>query len=642
MEVRMKRKLVDQYYWKALFALLLALAAGLLNPSQVTNAGVDSYAQDRRDSQSTDADAWDDFFANQMKTFGVHGAEMVIVKGDQILFIKGYGYADDGRRIPMDPGSTIVRAGSIAKTLTVMAVMQLAEQGKLDLDADINRYLTRFKVADTFPQPVTTRQLINMTGGFDTRWVGIRATSAEKIIPLGEYLAQRMPPRVLPPGGYRRYNDHELALAGYLVEVISGKPYEQYVQEHIFAPLGMSKSSILLPERMLDQAARGYPVGGEAADAYPLNYYYLNDAPGAGFNTTAIDMSRYLMAHLNSSKVQLLRAETMRLLHATAFSYDTRLPGTANSFDERYWNGQRYLRKLGGAPGMQNNLILLPDQGLGFYLFTNTDGTALRNNWEKEVARRYLSNSADPIIRQQSTSGTDLPAEHFTGLFQEISDYTSDTTMVQVKAFLDPDLWVRVQAGPENSLIISGRRYVAVDDKVFQNPSSGDMVAFETDEGGRASFLFRARTAYRRIGWLETPTVQSVILVFSILVFLGGLVALTIQMRRGNASWTSLLPGLVSVLNLTFIAALVMVLMPVATGGDVWQFSLEPSIPLRITLALPIFTIGLAAVGLADTLTAWIKGRYGLFTRVYNSLILTGMAAFLYFLNTWNLLGWKF
>ncbi len=124
----------------------------------------------------------------------------------------------------MDPQATILRVGSIAKTLTATASFQLAEQGRLDLDADINAYLTRFKIPTTFPEPVTARQLVNMTGGFDTRAIGIRAARRGEIIPLEDYLAERIPPRVRPPGRYRCYNDHEIALTGYLVQVVSGMP----------------------------------------------------------------------------------------------------------------------------------------------------------------------------------------------------------------------------------------------------------------------------------------------------------------------------------------------------------------------------------------------------------------------------------
>jgi CubicO group peptidase (beta-lactamase class C family) len=599
---------------------------------------------------------WDNFFANQMEAFDVYGAEMVIVQGNEILFAKGYGFADAALRTPLDPQSTIVRSGSIAKTLTALSVLQLADQGKLDLDADVNDYLTTFEVPDTFPEPVTARQLINMTAGFDTRAIGIRARSREEVKPLGEYLAERMPPRVLPPGRYRRYNDHELVLAGYLVEVISGMPYERYVRQHIFEPLEMHDSSVLLPDAQLERAARGYPVGGGSNAAYPFSYYYLNTAPGAGFNTTAQDVAHYLMAILQSgaytqsdgSRVHLLGAEAARSMLETAFLYDPHLPGSANSFDERFFKGRRFLRKLGGAPGMQNDLILMPESKLGFYLFTNTDGTGLRNHWEQAVAERYLAETDSPGVQRvliDKNQVVDVDTAKFSGLYQEISDATSETTIVQVQALVDPDLVVKVDANPDGSLQVWGRRYAPVTPAVFQDSASGDTIAFEIGPNGKANFLFQARTAHRRMGWLETPGVQMGLLGFAVLVFLSSTGRLVFQFLKGSAARNKLsvwLPGLVSSLSLVFLVALVFLLLPVATGGDIWQFSFEPSFGLRFVLALPAVIALLAALLLIETSTAWWKGRHSRLTRLFHTFVLFGVAALLFFLNTWNLLGWRF
>ena len=274
--------------------------------------------------------------------------------------------------------------------------------------------------------PVTARHLINMTGGFDTRWVGIRATSLGEIIPLEEYLAERMPHRVQPPGRYRRYNDHEVALAGYLVQVVSGMPYEDYVKEHIFEPLEMADSSVYLPDELLSRAARGYPVGGGAGDAYPLHYYYLNTAPGASFNTTASDMAHYLIAQVqlgryqrsDGSTARILEDATAQELHANGFSHHRMLLGQANSFDEMSFNGQRYLRKFGGAPGMQNSLVLLPGKEMGFYLFTNTDGTGLRNEWTQRVIETYLSGGR---LQQLSQTRWWKPTQRLTRLITPVS-----------------------------------------------------------------------------------------------------------------------------------------------------------------------------------------------------------------------------
>ncbi len=594
---------------------------------------------------------WDEFFEQGMEAFDVPGAIMVAVRGDEVLFMKGYGYADLEKQVPMDPQTTILRGGSIAKTLTATAVFQLAEQGVLDLDADVNSYLTQFKIPNTFPEPVTARHLINMVGGFDTRWVGIRASSLEEIIPLEEYLAERMPPRVQPPGRYRRYNDHEVALAGYLVQVISGVPYEDYVREQIFEPLEMSESNIYLPDALLSRAARGYPVGGGAGDAFPLNYYYLNTAPGAGFNTTAADMAKYLIAHVQNgaytqadgTMVHILKEDTALELHANGFSHHPMLLGQANSFDEMFYNGQRYLRKDGGAPGMQNRLVLLPSEEMGFYLFTNREAFGLRNRWTQTVLETYLSGgkSADALTNQVSAGNAKIDPAAYAGMYRELSDETSQTTIIKVQALMNPDMWREVKANDDGSLQVGGQQYIPDDSTLFRNASSGGYTAFELDEDGEAKFLFQARFPYQKVSWIETPNVQLGVLVTSLLVSIVVLVIAAIRMVRRRDSGLAL-AGTVSALNLLFVVGLVIVMLPVVTGADKWQSSLEPSLSMISVLAIPLVSGLLAAALLVKTIRDWRKGSSTPSVRLVNTLVLAGTGVFLFFLHTWNLLGWRF
>ena len=477
-----------------LFLLIILLIVPFV-PGQAQTEMVSRQPQPLPSARELEA-TWDSFFEVGMPAYGVHGVVMVAVSGDQVIFSKGYGYADADKQIPMDPQATILRSGSIAKTLTATAVFQLAEQGRLDLDADINRYLNHVKIPATFSEPVTARHLANMTGGFDTRAIGIRAASLEEIIPLEEYLTERLPPRVLPPGRYRRYNDHELVLAGYLVQVISGMAYEDYIQKYIFEPLEMNDSSIYLPDDLLNRAGRGYPVDGGTQDAYPMNYYYLNTAPGAGFNTTAADMAKYMIAHLqlgtytkkDGTTVRILQETTARELQGTGFTHHPLLQGQANSFDEMFYNGQRYLRKFGGAPGMQNSLVLLPSEGMAFYLFANTDGTALRNQWTQKVFETYLNGATNTLAKpsQAAMSNVDINTNNYSGSYLEVSDQTSHTTIVKVQALLNPDLWLDVKATPSGGLQAGGDHHIPVDPILFRNTTSGGYTAFELEEGGKA------------------------------------------------------------------------------------------------------------------------------------------------------------
>jgi CubicO group peptidase (beta-lactamase class C family) len=180
----------------------------------------------------------DEELGREMEKHHIAGAAVSVVKDGKLFLAKGYGYADLKNDIPVDPERTNFRIGSIAKLFTWTAVMQLAEQGKLDLDADINSYLD-FRIPDTYPQPITLKDLMTHTAGFEDLYYERLASESNNLLPPREWLVSNMPARVRPPGDIAAYSSYGTALAGYIVARVSGEPYDQYIQEHILNPLGM-------------------------------------------------------------------------------------------------------------------------------------------------------------------------------------------------------------------------------------------------------------------------------------------------------------------------------------------------------------------------------------------------------------------
>ncbi|HKX55730.1 MAG TPA: serine hydrolase domain-containing protein, partial [Xanthomonadales bacterium] len=135
---------------------------------------------------------------------------VMVMKDGQVVFAKGYGYIDVEQRIPVDPVTSLFRPGSISKLFTWVSVMQLVEQGKLDLDADVNQYLETFKIEDTFPgQPITLRHIMTHTPGFEDGGLGYLITNDEsRIMPLAESLAKYQPDRINPPGTHTSYSNY--------------------------------------------------------------------------------------------------------------------------------------------------------------------------------------------------------------------------------------------------------------------------------------------------------------------------------------------------------------------------------------------------------------------------------------------------
>jgi CubicO group peptidase (beta-lactamase class C family) len=208
-------------------ALLLVIAAPALagrNGSAPDRDVVTTPALAQGPTDPAELEAFlDDLFARQMEENHIAGAAVAVVKDGQFFFAKGYGYADIENNIPVDAETTIFRTGSVGKAITWTAVMQLVEQGKLDLDADINTYLD-FRIPDTYPQPITLKHLMTHTSGIEDRWVGSLTPNASELLPEREWMIANFPGRVRPPGEVAGYSNYNAMLGGYIVAQVSGEP----------------------------------------------------------------------------------------------------------------------------------------------------------------------------------------------------------------------------------------------------------------------------------------------------------------------------------------------------------------------------------------------------------------------------------
>ena len=225
----------------------------------------------------------------------VPGGILVAVRDTGVVLARGYGSADE-RGTRVDPERTIFRVASVSKVFTTTAAMRLVEQGRIALDEDVDRHLRRFRVSETSDPPVTLFHLLTHTAGFDERNVSRKARTPDGAVPLGAYLAGRLPDRIRAPGRFFCYSNHGLALAGFLIEEVSGIPFARFMHDSLFAPLGMSRSSFApRPIVPADLA-----VGHDDSDPpRPVAYDYVQTAPASMMTSTGSDMARFMIAHLH-------------------------------------------------------------------------------------------------------------------------------------------------------------------------------------------------------------------------------------------------------------------------------------------------------------------------------------------------------
>ena len=347
-----------------------------------------------------DADAWlDGFMPYALARGDVAGAVIVIVKDGQVVTQRGFGYADVAKRKPVDPATTLFRPGSTSKLYTWTAVMQLVEAGKLNLDADVNQYLD-FKIPPFQGKPITLRNIMTHTAGFEEIIKGL--LTFDKPVPaLGEVVKHRVPERIYAPGSTPAYSNYATALAGYIVERVSGVPFDDYVERNIFNRLGMQYASFRqpLPARLKPYMSQGYLLGSGPAQKYEL----IGMAPAGASAISGGDMAKFMIAHLNNGG-PLLSPATAQLMHAPQPSAIPAVNTMALGFYEQRINGHRAIAHGGDTVYFHSDLWIFPQDNVGLYVSMNSDGKegvtrVLRGALFEQFADRYLpaANDAPPV-----------------------------------------------------------------------------------------------------------------------------------------------------------------------------------------------------------------------------------------------------
>jgi CubicO group peptidase (beta-lactamase class C family) len=591
-----------------LIFLVVLAAAGL--PGLAQTPGPSSTREDPTDAVSSYSEAstlrtddvrafMDEKIPEQLEDLKVPGAAVSVVADGRQIFAKGYGLAENER--PIIAERTTLQINSVSKLFTATAVMQLVEEGKLDLDTDVNEYLTEFEIRDTYPgNPVTLRHLLTHTAGFEDPL--IEGGSGGDSLGVGEYLADSQPERVRPPGQVHSYSDYGYDLAGYLVQVRSGVPFERYVEQRIFAPLGMT-NTIFATEQS-------------------------SDNPSIGVISTVSDMSRFMLAHLGNGALggeRILKESTAKLMQRRQFGQDPRLPGLTYPFFEADIGGERLLGHSGEGPGSHSMLSLLPEQGVGMFVTYNGDGQSEHPVFDGTYrAREDLRNDFVSTFFAGSTSAsqsaTQADPDNYTGTYRVTMFRHRDPALLFALLTV-PDL--RVSANDRDGLSTTGfttdpdqveQVWEPVGRGVFREKVSGEKLAFVEDNDGEAILAATSYNYYlfvfERISWYESLRLHlivaggalllaSTMLVWPITALARRIRRTTRPSRRGRAArWIAATTG---VLLVGSVAGL-QYLLVLAGGGSTALLS-------ALQAASVVGAVGAAATSVYAAL-AWRSRRW--------------------------------
>lgn len=444
---------------------------------------------------AVDVDTWlAGFLPAALEREGIAGAVVSVVSDGTVLTERGFGWADTGAGgndpLPVDPQQTLFRIGSISKLVTATTVMQLVEDGRLDLDAPVQQYLD-FTLPVSFERPVTVRHLLTHTAGFEDRVAGVIGGPDAEPTTLFDAVTVDPPEQIFEPGTMPAYSNYSNGLAAYLVQRITGEPYEDTVQREVFGPAGMADATLQQP---LAEPARSNMSKGYGSVRSPeVPFEIVSPAPAGAISATAADMSAFMIAQL-ADDGPLFDAATRDRMHApgldsTAIGGLAAGPQMTLGFFEKDRNGHRIIGHGGDLTAFHAQLDLYPDDSAGIFIALNSSGvsddstTAIRNALSEGFADRYFPD------QHAAAATTTAPTDHaaaLTGTYQ--LSRRSESTFVRLFFALSS---VVVAPGPGDSVTISALTdtsgapvsLVEVEPWVWQEAGGQTRVAVDQQDG---------------------------------------------------------------------------------------------------------------------------------------------------------------
>jgi len=585
----------------------------------------------------------------QLKSGDIAGATVAVVKDGKLLFAKGYGYADVKNKKPVSAQDTLFRPGSVSKLFTWTAVMQLFEQGKLDLDRDVNEYLD-YKIPDAFDKPITLKNIMTHTPGFEEQIKNLIITDNSKPN-LGQYVKTYIPGRIYPPGTVPAYSNYATAVAGYIVERVSGRPFDEYVNENIFKPLKMERSTFTqpLPSGLAELMSNGYRRGSDDAQPFEVVTAY----PAGSLSSPATDMAQFMIAHLQNGKLgdaQILKPETARLMHSRLFALDDAANAMCYGFYEESRNGQRIIGHGGDTVFFHSDLHLLLDQNVGFFVSYNSagrgDSPGRVTLWEAFLDRYYPYTAPAATSSTAKEDATAAAGSYILSRRAETSFLKAAFLVNQfsVSAEEDGDITTPQLTSPNGK----PKRWQAIGPMTFRERDGQDKLIFKPDQSGRMQMVLPYPFFLgQRVGVSQNSKVLLAVLGISLALMLLTLILWPVGwfVRRHYGHRLELSPTekllrilvrVVFALDLIFVAGLIGLILYGLTHLDV--FGDRGSTWFRIFQIVGLIGAIGTLVVLVNTVVAWIGKRTSIWGKLQATIMLLACLGVLWFVFAGNLL----
>ncbi|MFL1431517.1 MULTISPECIES: serine hydrolase domain-containing protein [unclassified Nocardiopsis] len=557
--------------------------------------------------------------AELLEEYGAPGAAVTVVLDGEQVATAAHGYADLAARTPLDAEEHLFPTASVAKSFTAAAVLTLAGEGRLDLTEDVNTYLP--EEARLPGEPVTLHDLLTHTAGFAEV---IERLGGEYGTPLNEVVRTAVPERLFAPGEYPGYSNYGIALAGYIVQEVSGTPFEEYVQRSVFTPLGMEDTEFA---QLADVRADRPLVTSHLADGSPVADTFLGDVPAGSAVTSAGDMARFMEALLDGGRVDGEQALAPGVAEAMLERrYETNPATTGMGYGTFQWRaGEVPLIGHGGdLTGLHTGYVVIPELGAGVFVGVNGDD-ATGANPLVDLRMAVVNAFADTFAPQARPAGAADPGADLSAY--EGSYITSRLALSGPARLVGLFDNVTVRDAGDGTLSVSGQlavddRWLPVGEGVFAAENGEDLLAFVERDGEVAAIAtdLNPTSVYTRTGPLGSPSLHLIVAGAALLVLVTALVPVQ---RSGNGFTlaTRLLLTATALAAGTTVGLLVYGVADLSRA-QTWLIEGSPvlTLPMTVTGALALVSTVFVGVCLAR---GWLRP----FSRVHLPLAaLAGLA----------------
>lgn len=531
----------------------------------------------------------------------IPGATLSVIYCGEVVLQRGYGFSDIARGVRVDPEQTLFRIGSVSKTFTFIALMQLVEQGRVDPDAPAQTYIKGLDLPSFGGREILVRDLFAHRPGFEDRAVGVlfqHGTSGA--MGMRQWLRQTMPELVRTPGAKTVYSNYGATLAGLIVEEVSGQPFHTYIEKNILGPLDMRATSFREPDmprgfpsldpQLAGRISTGYSYHDGAFVPQPFTHIW-HAAPAGSASATAGDMARYMLEILQGDR--LLQRATIERMRERPYPDNLTAPGYAWGFRTGWIKGFPTFEHGGSAYTHFSAMVMVPDRQIGVFVSVNGSD-------DHDAPRKLAAGLIKGMIAQaKPIPGWSEPAQLTPAqLDLHEGDYLIDrTSYSRLAKFLGPLIGARKVLGrPDGTLNIQGGAengvYHRIAPGTFHDPENDSIVQFTYGPDGRA---MRMSTTYGhygfdRIGWWQTLWAFGLVLTAIALLALWHLVwvrprRLAGKETEGVSAPLARLTTAKAVVGLAFAALLVAAVVQIGLLGEALAFD-WPSSGLWIALSV--------------------------------------------------------